>query len=370
MKRLALVATYLLIICAATSLAGAQNWQPGMPGPGFGGPPGVGIPGLGGPPGAGIPGLGAPFGGPDCGASMCQPMPPCLKPPILFSSYAAGQVNQDIGKIKFSTQASGLPLNGAETLGTYVSFSVNGVWVGSAARIPLGDSVYARAEGRFLIPSTENANSVTQLCAAPPVSRDWNSCTKYRWGLIDGALGCSCTPWLSVMGGVRWDSLYLFMTNPTVVPGFSTTADESDLTLSSIQPYLGFEAAWVGSRCILALKGIGSPWASTRTIFGMTFGDPAGIFAPTRESTDTVSKRAAFQELTLQVTLPMSGLFNVGAFATVNSLWAHSEGDFTTAQVSTAQVAGQNLTGSFDIDLNRTVYMIGGSVTAAFGPFM
>ncbi len=111
MKRLALVATYLLIFCACANYAGAQNWQPGMPGPGFGGPPGVGIPGLGGPPGAGIPGLGAPLGGPDCGASMCQPMPPCLKPPILFGSYAAWQVTSDPGKIKFSTQGTSLLLD-------------------------------------------------------------------------------------------------------------------------------------------------------------------------------------------------------------------------------------------------------------------
>ena len=87
-----------------------------------------------------------------------------------------------------------------------------------------------------------------------------------------GPLAFDCAPWLSVMGGLRWDSLYVFMANPTTIPGFSSVSDESDLTISAIEPYLGFEAAWVGRRCALTLKGIGSPWVSTRTIFGMTFG--------------------------------------------------------------------------------------------------
>ena len=361
MKRLALVATYLLIFCACANYASAQNWQPGMPGPGFGGPPGVGIPGLGGPPGAGMPGMGAPLGGPDCGASMCQPMSPCLKPPILFGSYAAWQVTSDPGKIKFSTQGTSLSLNDSSTA---VQFNVNGVWVGGTARVPFSDCFSARVEGRVLIPSKESATSVTALCAAPPVARDWNSCTKYRWGLIDGALAFDCAPCLSVLGGLRWDSLYVFMANPTTIPGFSSVFDESDLTISAVEPYLGFEAAWVGRRCALTLKGIGAPWASTRTIFGMTFSDPTGQVLAVRESTDTVSKRASFQELSLQLSIPMSCLGTVGAFATVNNLWAHSEGDYNST------TGEQTLIQTFDIDLNRTVYMIGGSVSLAFGPFM
>jgi hypothetical protein len=369
MKRLALVATYLLIICAATTLAGAQNWQPGMPGPGFAGPPGVGIPGLGGPPGPGMPGLGAPLGGPDCGAGMCQPMPPCLKPPILFASYAAWQVNSDPGKIKFSTQGTSLPINGSlNDSSTAIQFNVNGVWVGGAARVPFSECCSARVEGRFLIPSQENATSVTSLsapAAALPVSRDWNSCTKYRWGLIDGALAYNCAPWLSVLGGLRWDSLNVSLANPTTIPLFSSISDESSLTISAIEPYLGFEAAWAGNNCALTLKAIGSPWASTRTIFGMTFGDPTGQVPSVRESTDTVSKRAAFQELSLHLSVRMSCLCSVGAFAAVNSLWAHSEGDFNS---STGE---QTLIQTFDVDLNRTAYMVGGSLSLAFGgPFM
>jgi hypothetical protein len=361
MKRLALVATYLLILCACANYAGAQNWQPGMPGPGFAGPPGVGIPGLGGPPGAGIPGLGAPLGGPDCGASMCQPMQPCLKPPVLVCSYAAWQVNSDPGKIKFSTQGTSLLLDDSATA---VQFNVNGVWVGGSARVPLGECVSARVDGRFLIPSKESATSVTSLRALPPVSRDWNSGTKYRWGLIDGALAVDCAPWLSVLGGFRWDSLYVFTANPTTIPGFSSVSDESDLTISAIEPYLGFEAAWAGKNWALTLKGIGAPWVSTRTIFGMTFSDPTGQVLTVRESTDTVSKRAAFQELSLQLSARMSCLCTVGAFAAVNTLWAHSEGDFNSTN------GGTTLIQTFDVDLNRTAYMVGGSVSLAFGPFM
>ena len=140
----------------------------------------------------------------------------------------------------------------------------------------LATGLSARAEGRFLIPSTENATSVTHFARRLPSAEIGIRCTKYRWGLIDGALAFYCTPWLSVLGGLRWDSLYVFMTNPTIIPGFSTISDESDLTISAVEPYLGFEAAWVGRRCTLTLKGIGSPWVSTRTIFGMTFGDPTG----------------------------------------------------------------------------------------------
>jgi hypothetical protein len=154
------------------------------------------------------------------------------------------------------------------------------------------------------------------------------------------------------------------MANPTIIPGFSSISDESDLTISAVEPYLGFEAAWVGRRCALTLKGIGAPWVSTRTIFGMTFSDPTGQVLAVRESTDTVSKRAAFQELSLQLSIPMSCVGTVGAFAMVNNLWAHSEGDYNST------TGEQTLIQTFDIDLNRTVYMIGGNVSLAFGPFM
>lgn len=359
MKRLALVASCLLLFCAYANYAGAQTWPAGMPGPGFGGPPGVGIPGLGGPPGAGMPGLGAPGGGPDCGASLCQPVLPCPQTPALFGGYAAWQVTTDPGSIKFSTQGTSLMI-GEES--TTIRFNVNGVWVGTSARVPLGDWISARAEGRFLIPSTETATNVTQFAAAPPVSRTFSA--KHRWGVIDGALAVNCIPGFSVLGGLRWDSFNVSMATPSDIPGFSSIFDESNLTISAIEPYLGFEAAWAGNRSALVLKGIGSPWVSTRTIFGVTFGDPLGQRAPVRDNTDTMSHRAAFQELSLNYIVRMSCLVNVGAFATVNTLWAHSEGDFNSTNGT------QTLIQTFDVDLSRTVYMVGASLTMAFGPFM
>ncbi len=306
MKRLVLMASCLLILCAGATIAGAQMWPAGVPGPVPGGPPGVGVPGVG------------PLqGGPGCGASLCQPYPPCLKPPVLFGSYAAWQVNDDAGKIKFSTEGTSGVI-GEET--TFIQFNkVNGVWVGGSARVPLGECLYARAESRYLIPSSETATSQTAICATPPlfISRDWSACTKYRWGLIDGAVGVNCAPWLSVMGGLRWDSFYLLMQNPPTIPGFSTIFDESDLTISSIQPYVGFEAAWAGCRSALILRGIGSPWASTRTIFGMTFGGSTPVV---RDGMDAVSKRAIFEELSLHyvsshVTLVQRGGFCNGEFS-------------------------------------------------------
>jgi hypothetical protein len=60
----------------------------------------------------------------------------------------------------------------------------------------------------------------------------------------------------------------------------------------------------------------------------------------------------------------MSCLCTVGAFAAVNTLWAHSEGDFNSTN------GGTTLIQTFDVDLNRTAYMVGGSVSLAFGPFM
>ena len=75
---------------------------------------------------------------------------------------------------------------------------------------PLVTGFSARVEGRFLIPSKENATSVTALCAAPPVSRDWNSCTKYRWGLIDGALGVRLRPMVVGSGRVTLGFIICF----------------------------------------------------------------------------------------------------------------------------------------------------------------
>jgi hypothetical protein len=292
---------------------------------------------------------------------LCQPVPPCPSTPALFALYGAWQVNSDPGAIKFSTRGTSLVI-GEEA--TAIQFNVNGAWVGASARLPLADWLSARAEGRYLIPSTENATNLTQFAAASAVSRDFSA--KYRWGLIDGSVAVNCIPGFAFLGGLRWDSASISLVNPPNIPGsFSSIFDEGSLTLSAIQPYIGFEAAWAGARSALVVKGIGSPWVSTRTIFGLTYGDATGATASVRDDISATSKRAAFQELSLNYIIRMSCLVNVGAFATVNTLWAHSEDDLTSAQVG-----GAVLTQTFDIDLNRTIYMVGGSVSMAFGPFL
>jgi len=277
----------------------------------------------------------------------------------LFGLHAAWQVNSDIGKIKFSTQGTPMLL-GEEA--TSLQFNVNGVWVGVSSRVPLGDWLSARAEGRILVPSQEGVTNVTQIAAAPSVTRTF--APKYRWGIVDGSLAVICSPWLSVIGGLRWDSLYVFMSNPPNIAGFSSSFDESDLTISAIQPYIGFEAAWAGKRSALVLKGSTSPWVSTRVLFGMTFGDPGGA-APIRDDTNALSKRSSFQELSLHYIVRMSSVVNVGAFGSVNMLWSHAESD-----LNSTQVGGQTFTQTFDVDLNRTVYMVGGTLSMAFGPFL
>ncbi len=117
-----------------------------------------------------------------------------------------------------------------------------------------------RAEYRHFFPSKETSQeTTTSINVGAPGHRVFSR-SRYLWNVFDASAGVNVACGVSLLGGFRWDSFYLSMAHPPVINLLSTTADEGDLTLSTIIPYGGAEFAWTGCDGGLLLRLVGTPW--------------------------------------------------------------------------------------------------------------
>jgi hypothetical protein len=273
---------------------------------------------------------------------------------------AGWQINQDIGAVKLTTK-------GSPVIGMFINrldFSLDGAWVGGSGRVPLACGLRARAEGRYLIPSTEKCrNDVATLGNFIEAHRDFKS--RYSWYILDGSGALDFAPGFSALGGLRYEYFGVHLSNPPTVAGFSNSADEGDFKVGFVKPYIGFEFALTSCENGLLVRGIGSPWINAAYRYGMTY-DPA---VPLRALTNGSSDHAGFCELFVQVGRRISDKLSVGAFAMINTTYFHGESNFegTLQNVDGTLLSEDN---TFDTDFARRYYVIGGNVAISFRSFL
>jgi hypothetical protein len=362
MKRIVFLLILALVSCLGASAAFSQGWTPG--------PPLSAMPQAGGP----MPIMGQPClpGMPD---QSCMPMPPCQPMqcgPVRAASVGAlvgYQINEDSGFIKFSTRGHHL----IQKTGTKIKFNLTGLLVGGSARVQISDCAWMRGEYRHLFTNNNKVEDViTPLNIGDPGQRSFTG-SHYYSDVVDGSVGYCLCPAVSLIGGFRWDSLYLFMNNTQAINLFSSPDDQGDLTLSSLQPYGGAEVAWIGCDTGVMLKVVGSPWTSTSTKFGLTFGSGGNPErGPIRDSLSTTSKYASFVEVTLSVGKRFTKDLTLGAFGLMTALCAHSEPNMNSTRLAGLDPAFPQVSVSypFDVDMNRRNIVLGGNAAVSFAsPF-
>ncbi len=350
MKRMALfMVCAVLSICAVNALA--QGWAPGP----MGAPPPFVSPM---PP----PQLGPQIG--MGGSPLCspQPMGPICKPPLgpaSVSVMAGWQPNADPAFVKLSTRGASV----LDEFGTSLKFNLEGAWLGVSARLPVRQGITLRAEARNLFSPKQNVQTITQLTGLP-IGRTFSG--YYAWRLIDGSASFEVAPCFSIIGGGRYDYFDVKMTDPGNIPGFSNNGDEADFTVGTVIPYLGFEAAFTGCNSGFLIRAVGTPWMSSYTRYGMTFGDPQGLLL-IRDSLDGTSIYGNFFEASAHCGRKFGEITTLGAFVGMQALSSHSE-----RPLSGSRVAPEPLTvaQTFDVDMHRRSFVVGGSASLSFSsPF-
>lgn len=345
MKRLVLMSVYALIIVFGAGFAGAQNWAPGLPMAPL--PP----PGMPMPMGPGLPGPG--FGQPFCGPMPCGPG---------IDGSGGGmlglQLNSDVGFLKISTQ--GLPVFTMYT--EKVDVKLEGLWLGGSGRVAVSDGLRVRGEGRYFIPTKENASeTVSNFGQFAEAHRNFSA--KHSWYILDGSAGLDVAAGLSVLGGLRYEYFGAHLSKPPAVPTFSDPSDEGDFKIGSIKPYIGFEFAWTSCDTGLLIRAIGSPWINCNYRLGMTY----QTAFPLHASMHGDSTYATFSEIVVQVGKRLTDKLSVGAFVSVNSMSFHGE---STLQATQQDPVLTTASEKFDADFNRRYFTVGGNAALSFRSFL
>lgn len=359
MKRVVFFLILALVSCLGAPAVFSQGWMPVPPTSAM---PQTGVP---------MPIMGQPGGMPGLDPS-CLPMPTCPPQPCAppknasIGGLVGWQPHKDIGCIKFSTRGMHL----IQKTGTKIDFALQGIWVGASARMEMGDRFSVRGEYRHLFPTKEHSDTITPINIGAPGSRGFER-SRYDVNVIDGSAAMSIANGISLLSGFRWDKFDLSMQDTIAIPLFSSPPDEGNLTLSSLQPYGGAELAFTTSDSGILLRVIGSPWVSTRTEFGLTFGNGGvPIRGPIRDWIKVDSRWSSFIEASAFYGRRVSDNVTAGVFGIVNSLSAHAEADMKSTRLAgfgPLALPEVHVSVPFDVDLSRLTFILGGNVAVAFG---
>jgi hypothetical protein len=268
--------------------------------------------------------------------------------------------------VKFSTREHRL----LARTGTHLDFDLNGLWVGVSGRVQPSDGVSLRGEYRHFFPSEEHVRETTSYIFNVDSATRKFSRSRFQWNVLDGSAGLNVCCGASLIGGLRWDSFQVSLAHAPLVPFLSSTEDEGDLTLSAIIPYGGAEFTWPGCEWGALLRVIGTPWMSTWTKYGLTYGN-GGILirGPLRDHIQVSSKYASFVEATLIIGKKISCNFSASGFGMITSLNAHSEGNMKSTLLEGLDdlfLDGAHRSARFDVDMNRWTFVLGGNVAVGF----
>jgi len=268
------------------------------------------------------------------------------------------QLNSDVGFLKISTQ--GLPVFTMYT--EKVDVKLEGLWLGGSGRVAVSDGLRVRGEGRYFIPTKENASeTVSNFGQFAEAHRNFSA--KHSWYILDGSAGLDVAAGLSVLGGLRYEYFGAHLSKPPAVPTFSDPSDEGDFKIGSIKPYIGFEFAWTSCDTGLLIRAIGSPWINCNYRLGMTY----QTAFPLHASMHGDSTYATFSEIVVQVGKRLTDKLSVGAFVSVNSMSFHGE---STLQATQQDPVLTTASEKFDADFNRRYFTVGGNAALSFRSFL
>ena len=148
-----------------------------------------------------------------------------------------------------------------------IKFPTNGVWLGTALPVSLGDNLSFVATGWYLFGGDNHANSWDNY-AIPAVQdlNDWSA--KHNWWFVDGALAYGWTGFAALVG-LRYDNYTASLTSPNNLGLFNGQQEVSFLSSAWI-PFIGFQSAYADTMQSLKIRMLGIPTIVGYSYVGLT----------------------------------------------------------------------------------------------------
>jgi len=231
-----------------------------------------------------------------------------------------------------------------------IKFPTNGVWLGTALPVSLGDNLSFVATGWYLFGGDNHANSWDNY-AIPAVQdlNDWSA--KHNWWFVDGALAYGWTGFAALVG-LRYDNYTASLTSPNNLGLFNGQQEVSFLSSAWI-PFVGVQSAYTDTVQSLKIRALGIPTIVGYSYVGLTV-NPATRF----EYNNPNYTAGHFFEVFGEYTRKFFGSSQAGVFLRWNSARATSSG--------TGQILTTAFQDTYNFSLNRSSWTLGALATLDF----
>jgi hypothetical protein len=235
-----------------------------------------------------------------------------------------------------------------------IKFPTNGVWLGTALPVSLGDNLSFVATGWYLFGGDNHANSWDNY--AVPAAQDLNDWSaKHNWWFVDGALAYGWTGFAALVG-LRYDNYTASLTSPNNLGLFNGQQEVSFLSSAWI-PFIGFQSAYADTMQSLKIRMLGIPTIVGYSHVGLT------VAGGNRFEYNNPNYTAGhFFEVFGEYTRKFFGSSQGGVFLRWNSARATSSG--------TGEILTTAFQDTYNFSLNRSSWTLGAVATLDFNtPF-
>jgi hypothetical protein len=288
---------------------------------------------------SGLPSMPSMFGGSGSGNAA--------SPGIAPAFYVGWGIPQD-RNTSISLTAQNLGANNVRSVD--IKLPTNGVWLGTALPVSLGDNFSFVATGWYLFGGDTKADSWDNYNLAPVVQDANNWSAKHNWWFVDGALAYGWTGFAALVG-LRYDNYTASLTSPNNLGLFGGQEETSFLSSAWI-PFVGFQSAYTDAIQSLKIRILGIPTIVGYSYVGLT------TLGNRFEYNNPNYTAGHFFEVFGEYTRKFFGSSQAGAFLRYNSARATSSG--------TGEILTTAFQDTYNFSLNRSSWTIGALATLDF----
>jgi hypothetical protein len=287
---------------------------------------------------SGLPSMPSMFGGSGSGNAA--------SPGIAPAFYVGWGIPQD-RNTSISLTAQNLGANNVRSVD--IKLPTNGVWLGTALPVSLGDNFSFVATGWYLFGGDTKADSWDNY--GIHVTQDANNwAAKHNWWFVDGALAYGWTGFAALVG-LRYDNYTASLTSPNNLGLFGGQEETSFLSSAWI-PFVGFQSAYTDAIQSLKIRILGIPTIVGYSYVGLT------TLGNRFEYNNPNYTAGHFFEVFGEYTRKFFGSSQAGAFLRYNSARATSSG--------TGEILTTAFQDTYNFSLNRSSWTIGALATLDF----
>ena len=237
-----------------------------------------------------------------------------------------------------------------------VKLPTNGLWLGTALPVSLGDNLSFVATGWYLFSGDTGGDSWEDWHQNDATLYYHNWTAKPAWWFVDGAFAYGRSGF-SLLLGLRYDYYTATLTSPNT-GGLFTGQQEGNVISNGWIPFIGFQSAYTDTVQSLKVRMLGIP-----TIVGTSYVALTVAGAQRFEYDHTNYEAGHFYEVFAEYTRKFFGASQAGAFLRWNTARGTNSG---TGKIINNAAAHD----TYNFSLNRSSWTLGGLVTLDFNtPF-